>query len=69
MCLAGTAAVSGGDDGQLRLIDTTHGVVVEERPLDSAVTTMEPIPHTGSVWTGCADGTVRRLDPFTLPAN
>jgi hypothetical protein len=67
--LAGTAAVSGGDDGQLRLIDTTHGVVVEERPLDSAVTTMEPIPHTGSVWTGCADGTVRRLDPFTLPAN
>ena len=67
--LAGTAAVAGGDDRQIRLIDTTHCVVVEERPLDSAVTTMEPIPQTGSPWVGFADGTVRRLDPFSLQSH
>jgi len=30
---------------------------------------MEPIPQTGSPWVGFADGTVRRLDPFSLQSH
>jgi hypothetical protein len=50
----------------VRLIDTNICVVVEERQVGSPITSMEAVPHSGSVWIGCADGTVRRLDPFSL---
>ncbi len=64
--LAGTAVAAGCEDGHVRLIDTNICVVVEERQVGSPITSMEAVPHSGSVWIGCADGTVRRLDPFSL---
>jgi hypothetical protein len=57
---------AGCEDGHVRLIDTSICVVVEERQVGSPITSMEAVPHSGSVWIGCADGTVRRLDPFSL---
>lgn len=65
--LSGTAIAAGCDDGAVRLIDTTAGVVVEERFLNTPVTVLVAAQSSASVWAGCADGHIRRLEPFELP--
>jgi outer membrane protein assembly factor BamB len=52
-------------DGHVTRIDTSTGAMVTSPKLCSAIHS-SPIVWNGVVWTGCDDGSLRRLNPQTL---